>query len=255
MTRGANRGEESSKKANIDVQKLSDRMEEMAAKFGADIAGFKKELQEKAAKKSESSSDSSTKTSNESLARLAERFSTFETSIVATIERIKKDMEVVKSKISTAQPGSTNENVILVHGLNENLNGDLYTNIVELMSDKVGFKIDKTDLNHCFRLGANNPSAKKPRPILVAFCRRWMRDEIFANKKRLKGTGVLFTELLTRDNLKLFKLAKDRFKNLCWTVRGKVVVLNEGVKVTIDSIDKLNQLTVNVLSDSESSSN
>lgn len=232
MTRGGGKSEDSSKKQVGEFQILNQRMEEMAAKFKTDLNDFRNVLQEKSMARTSASEDN---VLNGDLLKLSEKFSLFEKTVMTSLDSLRQDMNQIKIEVAT------NNNNILVHGVNED-SPDIYQAICDLMHSKININVQKNDINYCYRLGTTNTRDKKPRPILVSFCCRWLRDQIFYSKKLLKGSNVLFTELLTAENLKLFKVARGHFRNHCWTRSGKVIVLCEGVQVVVFSQEKLSEL-------------
>ena len=249
MVRGASKVDEPSTRQNAEFQKLNDRIEQMAAQFGADLDSFKKDLKEKVSLKAGSNEQTG------DVLTLTNRFSVFEKSAFESLQTIKQDLNQLKTEVSK-QTMSANQNTILIHGLDESQGADLYENVVKLITTKIKVKVSKADLNYCYRLGVKKSAAKKPRPVVVSFCQRWLRDQIFYNKRELKGSTILFTEMLTAESLKLFKEAKDRFKNSCWTMGGRVFVINSGAKVFVNSLEKLNSIvsSISIISDGDSDS-
>lgn len=217
-----------------DVEKLSRRVEEMATKLTANLETFKRELLKKVkAKTSESD--------------ISQRFNDFEKLVVSNIKDIKTEIDQLKTDIS--KPAATtadNNNILLLHGVEEDRNTqhfDTLEEVIKIISNGTKQQLTKNEINFCYRLGKFKANAQKPRPIVVCFCRRWFRDQIFYNKKNLKGTKYLLTEMLVPEKLALYKEARKRFKNSCWTVYGKVYVFSDGSKVYINSLDKLNELS------------
>jgi len=236
MTRSKSKGDDCSGKENSAFEMLSERMEQMADKFAGDLAKFKKELLLPGNRKLVDIEKSDAN-------KLAERFFQFEKSVLGSLDEIRTEISQLKFT-ATKQVMDVNLNVILVHGVEENQT-DLYESVCNLITTKININIRKTDLNYCYRLGQKKPDQNRPRPIVVSFCQRWKRNEVFANKKRLKGSSVLFTELLTSDNLKLFKETRHYFHNSCWSMGGKVFVLCKGAKVLVKSIDELKKISTN----------
>lgn len=93
-------------------------------------------------------------------------------------------------------------------------------------------------------MGKKNNNTKKPRPIAVEFCQRWMRDSIYSNKKKLKGTNILITEKLTQPTLKLFLLVKGIKGKQCWTSGGRIYFLEGNVKKEIRNEEDVKNITV-----------
>lgn len=240
LTRGSNKGEDASKRQNSDFIRLSERMEGMAAKFEAELSDFKKKLSNRATPTGESGAE------NDEMVNLHSKFFSFEKDVLDSLQDIRREIDQLRSNMSR-HIASTNQNCILIHGVAENQQ-DLYKEVIDLVETKIGTKICKSNLNTCYRMGTRQVKSDKPRPVLVSFCQRWLRDEIFYGKKRLKGSAVLFTELLTSDMLALFKEARKHFQNSCWTMGGKVFIFSAGRKTLVNSLDKLNEIIKNAKS-------
>lgn len=225
------RQEDSTKSQSTEIQKLNVRVEEMAAMFTADLNQFKKDLlgTKKRSKSTSTSSDVDT-----SVTSLIERFSEFEQFVHNTLCAIKSDITNLQ-KVCTRQTNYIHQNSIVIHGLSEGENNNIYESFQHIVTATIGIPIIKSDINFCQRMGPVNKNDTKPRPVLVNFCRRWLRDEIFVNKKKLKGTKWLVTEYLNVDSLKLYKSARNHFKNACWTFGGRVFVFSKDKKLLVES--------------------
>ena len=126
-----------------------------------------------------------------------------------------------------------NSNILLLHGIDEG-SSNMYEVVQHLMLSKLNIDSEKRDFNHCYRLG-QKMDGKKPRPIVVDFATRWMRDIVFYSKKKLKGTKLLITEMLTLKNLNVYKIIREIQKISCWTRNGRVICLYNGKKMVIDT--------------------
>lgn len=111
-----------------------------------------------------------------------------------------------------------NRNCLLVHGVPEG-EKDIYGSVINITREKMGINIEKRDLNYCSRLGRksndNGKTTKKPKPILVEFQARWQRDNVFHSKKKLKGVGIMVSEMLTANVFKSFKEIRKEMGNEC----------------------------------------
>lgn len=93
-------------------------------------------------------------------------------------------------------------------------------------------------------MGRKNSTKNKPRPLVLQFYRRWTRDTVFTNKKQLKGTRIVITELLTPENLQLFKKAREIFNQQAWTYNGFVYVETSGQRKLIKCDGDLDDSTL-----------
>lgn len=177
---------------------------------------------------------------NGSYEDLVARFSTFERDIMKEVKDLKSAVEIIQERVDKIerqldrQEQQTYRNNLILHGIKERDNesrGDVFAIIKTLFKDK--FDVSDSWLSdHCvldsYRIGKKR--ADRSRPIVVSFATRCLRDEIFVNKSKLKGSGVMCTEMLARSRLKIFKKCAAVFKRQCWTSNGVVVVLQDGVK-------------------------
>ena len=113
-------------------------------------------------------------------------------------------------------------NCLLIHGEPEVVGektDDLFLNFAK---DKLGLTLDPSDISRSHRLGAPRKD-KKPRPIIVKFCRYNIRSTVFFNKSKLKGSNRMVTESLTRIRVFFLKQAigKHGAKNV-WTMNGEI---------------------------------
>ena len=93
---------------------------------------------------------------------------------------------------------------------------------MNLVKSKLQVGINKDDISACHRL----PLGKKkdqPRPILVRFRNRFIKDEVIRSRKKLKGQRVSVTDDITKDNINLMEQArKSGFFESVWFYNGKV---------------------------------
>ena len=122
---------------------------------------------------------------------------------------------------------------------------DVFRNIMDMR-----ISIDEIERTH--RLGRKaiinssreDKSPKSGRPIIIKFSTYRKRQEIFSNKKKLKGSGLVLTENLTKTRMHLLAKAKEivGVKN-CWTVDGRIVAIRRDKKiVTISREQHLEKL-------------
>lgn len=232
--------EVSARSQSSEIQKLNDRVDDMAAMFSADLKQFKQELL--GTKKRTRSTSVSSETDG-STTSLIQKFTDFEQQVHNTLSSIKGDIAILQ-KESIRHSNHVNHNSVVLHGVADDEKTDLYESIQSIFATKLDIPITKSDINFCYRLGQSNKhqNSAKPRPVVVCLCHRWKRDQIFFNKKRLKGSKLLITELLCVGSLQLFKSAQEHFKGACWTVGGKVYVLVKGRRVYVESVNVLEDI-------------
>lgn len=106
--------------------------------------------------------------------------------------------------------------------------------VLKVFHDKMNLRhIRKQDLDAVHRLGVKK--AGTTRGIIVRFVSRKTRDEVIANRRKLKkkdGKSVVIVEDLTKRNYHLYNVARDDpVVKLCWTVRGKIFVKAHNGKI------------------------
>lgn len=124
------------------------------------------------------------------------------------------------------------QNRLLIYGVAENAQEtpeSIMSSVIDVVNEKMRHKnvaLRLDDLSDCYRFGKRKPD--KPRAILITFVRVIKRNIIFASKSAFKGTRVLVAEFLTRRRYAIFRAARSRYKDNCWTRNGDVYVLVDG---------------------------
>lgn len=221
---------------NPTVREVNSRVDKLAEQFRKGLDDFKNEfLSSKSAAPGTPEQDNNDYFLN--------KFKAFEQSINTSLNKLRDDVKQLNEDMLTLnrKVKSTelkrNCNAILIHGLKEE-KSCLYTEVIELIQNKIGIQLNKDNINQCYRVGKKRQN-NKPRPVLVHFCQRWMRDMVFYDKKKLKGSCFMFTEVLTVDNLKLLKKARELVGNSAWTYGGLVYVADIDGKKLISSESNL----------------
>lgn len=78
------------------------------------------------------------------------------------------------------------------------------------------------DIENCFRIG--KPLRGKPRPILVNFIHQSSKNLIYNEKKKLKGSGIVIREDLTKEKANIVKMALEKVGDggNVWTNHGRI---------------------------------
>lgn len=153
--------------------------------------------------------------------------------IKCDLNQLKDDTVRTKSKLKALEIKG-NSNILLIHGIPET-KSDIFIDVCEIFKNQMGVDIDKNDINSCQRMGRKkvNSDKERPRPVAVDFCRRWTRDTVFVNKRKLKGSKILITELLSIENLLLLKETRKVFGKSVWTHNGLVYCDIDGKRIHI----------------------
>ena len=92
-------------------------------------------------------------------------------------------------------------NCLIFHGIDDAFNKGVGKStgnkIIDVVNDKLGIKINPSDLDRSHRLMRKIKSTK-PRPIIVKFTSYNMKAEVYRQKRKLKGSGIIITESLTK---------------------------------------------------------
>lgn len=151
----------------------------------------------------------------------------------------KKDEEIngLKGRINALEQYGRNRN-IEIHNVPEK-NGENLEEITQKISEKLGIKITEEEIEVAHRIPTKN--THKPKPIIVQFRSRKIRDKIVADRKKtitqrevvVNGTSdrVFINENLSPYFKDLLWKAKNRAKELqyrfVWFSRGKVLMRKE----------------------------
>lgn len=125
----------------------------------------------------------------------------------------------------------TRRNNIRVYGVPEAKKENTSELFVDLCREKLKINITNNDLDCCHRLAGKEGASK---PIIVRFVRRDIRNKIYNEKRKLKGTKIVITEDLTRVRV-------QRVKNLSRYLSSKNVFTMNGIIYAKDN-DKIIKL-------------
>lgn len=224
------------------VKELNVIVGDLHKKFESELSEFKKSLKEA--------------TSPDPLARgdmldsLIKRVGDFELSVMQQLQTIQIAIERLEEREGKMeerldrQEQRTYRNELLIHGLEER-DGETRDKLIaamkKLFKDKLDIEVEKQHISDCYRLGRKR-SDNISRPVVVRFTVAWMRDEVFINKSKFKGSKVMCTEMLTKYRLEIFKKCAAKFGRQCWTSNGTVIVSRDGQKRFISTKKQLNEL-------------
>ena len=88
------------------------------------------------------------------------------------------------------------------------------------------------------------PTGARPRPIIVRFYSRLVRDSVLIKRRVLKGMGLSIGEDLTPENFKLLKRVQEHSGTLSsWSHRGKILTkLKNGVILQVTPSSDINKM-------------
>ncbi|XP_026746168.1 uncharacterized protein LOC113507514 [Trichoplusia ni] len=122
--------------------------------------------------------------------------------------------------------------ILLLHGVTEQSKEDTAQVVAGVMLEHVKFAdFSVAAVRRCHRTGCNN-NGSKPRPILLKLRDVEVRDKMWFEKTKLKGSSITLSEFLTKTRHDAFMMAREKFGNSnCWTQRGEVFLLGaDGTK-------------------------
>ena len=108
---------------------------------------------------------------------------------------------------------------------------------MDILKNKMRMNINEEDVKMAHRVGKFR--SDKKRAIIVRFASRKKKDLVMTEKKKLKGSGILICEDLTKTNASwFFKVKKTEGVLNAWTKNGETLVrntkTNEILKITKD---------------------
>lgn len=121
-------------------------------------------------------------------------------------------------------------------------------NLTATINSKLNLSLKSDDVEYCYRLrkGKNGP-----RPLMIKLHLKEVRELIFRNKNKLKGTKIVVKEDLTSRRYKILLKAAEVFgKTNVWSDGGQIKVKYHGniCKLkTFEDIDKLTSTSTEII--------
>lgn len=174
---------------------------------------------------------------------LAAEFSEFKEFVTQALNSLQQQVELLARTIDSMEMRGR-RGILLLHGVTEEKDEDTVKVIVGVVKDRLkinGFSGD--DIKRCHRMG-RSASITKTRPILFKLRDVAVRNTIWFEKNKLKGTGITISEFLTKSRHDLFMAARKRCGvTKCWTRDGCVYVLApDGSRHRVTSSAELSSL-------------
>lgn len=133
-----------------------------------------------------------------------------------------------------------------IYGLPEEAKEDTEKMVIGLCNDKLGIRILPTDIDSCYRLKHREGSA---RPIIVRFCRRTIKNQVFNAKKKLKGSKIVIREDLTRRRAALIKRLVQKVGNTnIFTYNAVIFAKFNNIIYKIKFLSDLQKIPLDLLS-------
>ena len=104
------------------------------------------------------------------------------------VSEISNEIEVLKNWLDQQQQYSK-QNCALIPGIPKEKGEYTDEQPLKIIKEELGETAEKSDLDRMHRIGAFKEDKSKCRPIIVKFCWHNVRDQVFKNKKKIKGKG------------------------------------------------------------------
>ena len=122
---------------------------------------------------------------------------------------------------------------MLLHGVPETERENTTDKFVSTISTRLALKFDGLAIRRSHRLGKPRTDGK-PRAIIVRFWSSALRNDIYRNKKKLKGSGILITENLTVRRLDIMKEARTKYGDgNVWSQEGRIYAKDGESKICL----------------------
>ena len=134
-----------------------------------------------------------------------------------------KELETKNSKLEIMieeQQQYSRRNCLLIHGVPSQKNEDTDQIAIDIIQSHLDIPIEKHELDRSHRFSKPNS------PIIVKFATHNKKNNVYKNKKKLKGKGIFITESLTSKRVEYIKKLADLRKSgkikSCWSADGKL---------------------------------
>lgn len=177
------------------------------------------------------------------VAGLSTEFAAFRAFVTQALQLLQQQVEALSQTVDTIEMTGRRK-MLLLHGVTEVNEENVTTTAVKMITQHFNHQdLTAANFKRCQRLGRAT-SNRKPRPILLKFSDVTLRDSLWFNKTKLKGTGITLSEFLTKPRHDLFMAARERLGIArCWTREGFVYILGpDGVRRRVVSVSELNEI-------------
>ena len=142
-------------------------------------------------------------------------------SLENNIQLSKSRNELLETKLEK-QSQCSRRNCLVIYCKTIESNEETDTVVIGLISNKLGIPVNKEHLDRSHRLKSSNHN----NPIIVKSISYNMRNQIYQNKRKLKGTGITIQETLASERRACIKKLSDLRRNglilSYWTQDGNV---------------------------------
>lgn len=133
-------------------------------------------------------------------------------------------------------------------GIKESETENLSDMIQVMLREKLQLNNINIAPQNCFRIGKKRSDSEKPRQVMLRLFSLKDRSLIMKEKKKLKGTGIVVVEDLTRTRHRLLKAAQGTLgKNRVWTSEGSIYTRVADARYCIANVQDLETLRSNTM--------
>ncbi|KAF2904986.1 hypothetical protein ILUMI_01188 [Ignelater luminosus] len=104
----------------------------------------------------------------------------------------------------------TRRNSVRIFGIKEGESEDIYREVLDPFKNQMEVPITKDHIDRCHRVGRFKVGAK-PRPVIVKFVSYGFHSMVFNSKRKLKGSGIIVCEDLTKIRVDILNNAVEQF--------------------------------------------
>lgn len=174
-----------------------------------------------------------------------EKLGTFEKYVQRVLNELRNELDGLKMDVAKQYDHLKKQQFrkrLVIHGLKQSgKEENIYAEVCNVLCSKLKADITIKDLTACYRFGRNGN--KSARPVVVDFVHEWRRDCIFREKKKLKGSRIVITEMLVPAKRKLLKEVASRLgREKCWTWQGNVYAAFENGIRQIKDVTEISDL-------------
>lgn len=158
-------------------------------------------------------------------------YSTVATDIQSEQEELKQRIEELEQKSKI--------NELRFYGVPDVGNNKTKETVEDIIKSKL--EIPNVKIVHCQRIGSKNKSKKNA--VVVKFDSILQRNLIYFNKKKLKGSGIVIVEEMTKGKHDLLLFAKEKLgKEKVWTVEGRLYARKDGRRLLLANEEEILKL-------------
>ena len=147
------------------------------------------------------------------------------------LETVRLNDEIVKLQTRVDDNEQRNRNLcLLIHGVDESPHEKTDDIVIDIINNKIGVDLSEVDIERSHRLGVPKhqrvlrSTQNRPRPIIFRFSSYRKRDEVFRNKRALKGQGISISENLTKGRYLLYQEAIRKLGlGKVWSQEGRIM--------------------------------